>query len=721
VLFPVCLAASALGIGLLLERVSLLRLPGPLLVPAGLAGAIVLALPLTLAGATAELIAPLVVGTGIAGLALLPGRASRPDPYALGAAGLAFAAYAAPFVRAGETTLGGYVRLDDTASWLAIADWVGRHGIHVSGLAPSSYEATLDFYLNGHYPVGGLLPLIAGDRLIPGDEAWLYQPYLALLAALLALALYVVAEPVIPARPLRMLAAAVASMPAVLFGYVLWGGFKEPAAAWLLALVAALLVPTLKAGPGLRQALPLATGASAMVAVLSAGAAVWLVPMLVAGALMAPRTVRVGRIAAIVCGLALVLSIPSLLGFGFLGSAAASTVRDSERLANLVQPLSVLQLLGIWPVGDFRLRPQALAQTHVLMAIAALATALGLAAAWRRDRLPLLAYVASALAGCAIVVAFGSPWVAAKALATASPAPLLAAFAGAAAVLRSGRRVEALAVAGAIAGGVIWSNALAYRDVSLAPHDRFEELRSIGDRIAGAGPTLMTEYEPYGVRWFLRRGDPEGASELRRRRVALRGGALLERSRSADIGAFGLADIEVYRTLVLRRSPLAARPPSSFALVWSGRYYEVWQRTSARVLEHVPRPTCGDVLRLAGRARRLAAAPAAPPVVATGGAFSLARGGRYGAWLEGSFPGRVELSIDGARVATARREQSHDAALVPLADVTLAPGPHTFTVSPPARALVLAPAQPRPAVVTVPARDAKELCGRPLEWAEALT
>src|ERR671919_1071734 len=80
VFFPLCLAGLSLGIGLLLERVADLRLPGPLLVPAGLAGAIVLALPLTLAGATAELIAPVVAGAGIAGLALLPGRSTRPDP-----------------------------------------------------------------------------------------------------------------------------------------------------------------------------------------------------------------------------------------------------------------------------------------------------------------------------------------------------------------------------------------------------------------------------------------------------------------------------------------------------------------------------------------------------------------------------------------------------------------------------------------------------------------
>ena len=721
-LFPLCLAGLSLGIGLLLERLSGHRLPGPLLVPAGLAGAIVLALPLTLADATAELIAPVVAVAGIAGLVLLPARAQRPDPYALGSAGLAFAAYAAPFVRLGEPTLGGYIQLDDTASWLAITDWVARHGVQVGGLAPSTYEATLDFYLNSDYPVGGLLPLVVGDRLIPGDLAWLYQPYLALLAAMLAAALYVVAERAIPARPPRMLAAAFASMPAILFGYVLWGGFKEPAAAWLLALLAALLVPTPALGRNVRRTLPLATGASAMIAVLSVGAGVWLVPLLTAGVVVALRagTGHVPRVVATVCLVALALSIPSLLDAGFLDSAAASTVQDTDRLANLIEPLSALQLLGIWPAGDFRLRPHALAQTYVILAVVALAAAGGLVAGWRRSDWPLLAYVAAALTGCAVVVALGSAWVDAKALATASPAPLLAAFAGAAAVLRTGRRFEAGALAAVIVGGVLWSNALAYRDVSLAPHDRFSELGSIGDRIAGAGPTLMTEYEPYAVRWFLRRADPEGASELRRRQVPLRGGALLDRGRSADVNAFEPSTLASYQTLVLRRSPLATRPPASFALTWSGRYYEVWQRTDTQVLEHIPQPRCADVRRLARQGRRLAAAPAGAPVVAEAGRFSLDRGGRYRVWLGGSFAGRVELLVDGERVASARAEQGYDSPLVPLGEVTLASGPHRFTVHPRAETVVLEQARPRPPLVTVGPADARRLCGRPLEWVEAL-
>ena len=50
----------------------------------------------------------------------------------------------------------------------------------------------------------------------------------------------------------------------------------------------------------------------------------------------------------------------------------------------------------------------------------------------------------------------------------------------------------------------------------------------------------MTDYEPYGVRHFLREADPEGASELRRRERAA------AQWRSGSRGC-GYADIDEFR------------------------------------------------------------------------------------------------------------------------------------------------------------------------------
>ena len=50
----------------------------------------------------------------------------------------------------------------------------------------------------------------------------------------------------------------------------------------------------------------------------------------------------------------------------------------------------------------------------------------------------------------------------------------------------------------------------------------------IGNRFVGQGPALMTEYEPYGARHFLRDRTPR-PSELRRRVDYLTNGAVLDK------------------------------------------------------------------------------------------------------------------------------------------------------------------------------------------------
>ena len=43
----------------------------------------------------------------------------------------------------GSATFAGYIKLDDTATYLAMLDRVMQHGYAVAGLAPSTYEAKL--------------------------------------------------------------------------------------------------------------------------------------------------------------------------------------------------------------------------------------------------------------------------------------------------------------------------------------------------------------------------------------------------------------------------------------------------------------------------------------------------------------------------------------------------------------------------------------------------
>jgi hypothetical protein len=747
------LAGLSLGCGSLLELAAGARLPRPLVIPTGLTVVILAAQFATLADATAELAGPLVIALALAGLLLSPPWRGRPNPWAAGAAAGVFAAFAAPIVLSGRATFAGYIKLDDTATYLAMTDRVMEHGRSLAGLAPSTYEATLGTTLGIGYPTGSLMPLGLGHQLLSYDSAWLYQPYLAALAALLALTLYALFGRVIPSRPLRAVAAFVAAQPALLYGYALWGGIKELAGALLLALIGALIPWTLEQERRPRAVLPLAAVCAALVCVLSLPGAVWLVPPLLVAAVVVlrrpsrPLLIKTGAFT----GAFALLAVPSFVAaVDWLPKIGAF---DQEtNLGNLSGALSGWQLFGIWPVGDFRVHPGDMTPVYVLIALVVGAGVAGLWWAWRRGAHALLVYVVTAVVGCLVYVGISSPWVGGKTLAMASPAVLAVALAGCGSLLGRRRAVEAAVAALAIAGGVIWSNVDQYHDVWLAPRGQLHELEVIGHKFAGEGPALMTTYEPYGARHFLRRLDPEGASELRRRYDYLTDGTMLDKGESADIDRIRLDQVLVYRTLVLRRGPAASRPPSLYRLAWSGRYYEVWQRpeppeqTIARRLplgnesQAAAVPSCGAVEELSGAALVTAARPQPISLGNPPGRGDLTLSvrvpvdGVYTAWIAGDWFGLASISIDGRTVGSMRAELSWPGLYTDLGSAPLAAGTHEVTLryepdgwhpgsggtpyafGPAALSLV----DSREPVSRISPGRAKTLCGRPWDWVESL-
>ena len=753
------MAALSFGCGRLVELAAGERLPGALVLPVGFALVILAGELATLTGSTAELAAPLAAGLAVAGLLLGPIRRSRPDLWAVGSTAAVFAVFAAPVVLSGEATFAGYIKLDDTATYFAMTDRVMEHARDLAGLAPSTYEATLATTLAIGYPTGVLMPLGIGHQLVGYDLAWIFQPYVAFLAAMLALTLYGLLAPLVPSRPLRAFAAFVAAQPAILFGYSLWGGIKEVAGAWLLALLAVLLPWTLGPRVSARAVVPLAAVCAALVCVLSLPGAAWLVPAAVIAAVLVIRRPVASLPAklAIFAVAAVVLGVPAIVA-AFDWLPRVSTFRSESELGNLFGPLSKLQAFGIWPVGDFRVRPDDAAPAYVLIALVIAAACFGLWWARRRRAWELPTYVAVMVLGSGAVVAASSPWVGGKALAMASPAVLASALAGCAALFGLDRKVEAAVATVAIAGGVLWSNALAYHDVSLAPRGQLHELETIGRTFAGQGPALMTTYEPYGARHFLRRQDPEGASELRRRFDYLRDGGVLDKGESADIDRFAVDGILDYRTLVLRRGPAASRPPSIYRLVRSGRYYEVWQRRAAgapTILEHLALgdsrqagavPRCADVLRLARKASaasgflvtaiRPPAIPVATPslsgTVTT--RVTAPEAGRYTAWLAGDWFGRSSVSVDERVVGAKRAELNWPGLYTDLGTVQLTRGAHAvalsydtggwhpgsggapFSFGP----LALSREDAREPVLRLAPSQARGLCGRRLDWIEAV-
>jgi hypothetical protein len=780
--FPLVLAALSLGCGLAVERAASLELPGPLLLPMGFALISVLCQFAILSDSTAELATPAVIAVAIGGLGVsTTTRARRIDGWWAAAGVGAFAAFAAPVLLSGRATFAGYIKLDDTATYLAMLDRASHHGYDTAGLLPSTYEATLNTSLAYGYPLGSLLPLDIGRTLLAEDAAWLWQPYLTFLAALLALGLYQLLSGLLKSGWWRALAAVVGAQAALLYGYALWGGIKELAVAALVVLGAGLVPLTVRNLEKTRAVLPLAVVCAATVGVLSVGGAGWLGPLLGAALLLAvwsagiKRTIRAS--AALIVGAGL-LAIPSFVVAGTWLSRAAAFTGDTE-YGNLVRRLSWLQAFGIWPSGDFRVEPGDVDAMRVFVAVVAVAAALALVLALRARTWELPVAVVTAGVGMSLYVSAGSPWVGAKALASASPVILAAALGGAGAIFEGGRRVEGAIAAGVIVAGVLWSNVLQYREVFLAPSARLSELATIGERFTGQGPALMTEFEAYGARHFLRNLDPEAAAELRRHFVPLRSGGVAPFGVSPDVDEVQLDALLYYRTLVLRRSGVGSRPPSVYSLVWSGRFYQVWQRPDVQnpILEHfslgtrlqpAARPSCAEIVRLAelaaGQAGVLAAVPRPPAILieADGSAgppkafsgygedaealyltdaaslearFRIPASGSYTIWVGGMWRGAVELSVDGERLGSARNAAAWPGNFLELGRAPLTAGAHLMELryggpdwrpgSAGRPAFGLGPlavtdgAQNRPVTFVEPSKS-RTLCGKSLDWVEAL-
>ena len=781
-LFPLLLAALCLGCGLLLEAALGRRLPGPLLAPGGFAVIVVLAGILTSRGETASLATPAVVVAAVAGaaLALWAKRWDGLERWALAAALGVFAVYAAPVVLSGDPTFTGYIKLDDTATWMAFVDRIMDHGRDLSGLAPSSYRATLAVNLPSGYPVGAFLPLGVGAQLSGTDVAWLVQPYMATMAALLALVLYALAEPLVASRPLRALVAFGASQSALLFAYGLWGGVKEIAVALGIALLAVLVPVALREEAGWRGVLPAAVATAALLVMVGPGAAVWVLPLLALAALALWRgrgLVAMLTRAAPLIVLALVLAVPALFAAGVF-SPTQGGLTDASELGNLIGPIEVAQYVGIWPTGDFRLDPINEPLAIFLIGLALLAALAGAWLCWRRRAWVLLLYVAAASVGSIAVFIYSSPWVGAKALASGSPAILLLALAGAAAFAARVERVLGTTVLALLLAGVLWSNALGYHDVSLAPYGQFRELESIGEEFAGQGPTLMTEYQPYGVRHFLRDADAEGASELRVRPVPLVAGGEAEKGAWVDTDEISLPALLTYRTLVLRRSPAQSRPPSVYSLVRSGEYYDVWQRRGPvdmeAIGEHLPLgdfyqpaavPPCPQLQGLgvlAGAGGTLAAPSrrenvvvglsdsrhpgdwlpteeGSPDLVPHGPGTARIRAdvastGLYDFYVQGSVHNPLTLFVDGRKVGSVDYQLNEDGQFLYFGKALLRAGTHRLTLeldgqslAPgsggpplPIGPLVLAPVAADPPDRELSATAAPELCGQRLDWVEAI-
>ncbi|MEA2155992.1 MAG: hypothetical protein QOE11_2132 [Solirubrobacteraceae bacterium] len=739
-LYPAALALLCLGLGLLVERAAGWRLPGALLLPTGLCALLVLARLLTAQRATAPYalaaVGLLAAAGLIAGFARL--RALRPDPWMSLAAIGVYLVFAAPILVSGAPSIAGYLALPDTGHQLALAqlyadrgpDWQSLHqGSTYEGVAP---------YILGHYPVGAQALLGVTAPLGVVDLAWLYQPVLSFMALALCLALGALVGPLLRRRWQTAVVAFGAAQPALVVGFALQGSIKEMATVAVLGCAVALAAAAIRERRPARSLVALAITAAAALSTLGpAGLAFLVVPAVAVLAIWGLRIARERSLRELgslllAAALAAVLSLPVLSSLGAQIAVNGATLDagglagPATDLGNLAAPLELQQALGVWLNGDYRYatnqRTLATLQDIALWTVGALAL-LGLAWAIRRRAWgPLL------LAGLAVPSVYllhrGASYADAKVLMIVSPAILLLALLGATCLWTGWWRPLSLVATAALLAAVGGSAALAYHDVSLAPHDRYEEMLSLEHRLAGRGPVLLNEYDEF-AKYFLSAvpafNDPE-SDHLYRRRPYHPNAERDPRRRPSvktpvDMDDLQLAYVERFPYIILRRSPTSSRPPANFRRISIGTYYELWRRTATpRVEAHAPlgrtvRDPAGTVTErtaraLAAQARRRGAAIAYvprsalatflishhprpprwtgfgdyPEALVTDGPghidapVSIPRSGRYHVWVEGSFSRRLTLEIDGRPVGHTPRVLNNPGAYASIATVRLRRG-----------------------------------------------
>jgi hypothetical protein len=790
--FPLVLLAVCLGCGLAVERAAGRPLPGTVLPSVGLALVIVVATLTTWHARTAPLTTWLVVVLALAGYASGWRRLTtlRPDPWAVAVGVGVFAVCAAPVVLSGNATFLGYYIDNDSASHFALIDQLLAHGSNYAALPVSAYKETLIEYLGTSYPTGADVALGAVRPLVGQDVAWIFQPYLAVVLALGGAAIYELLGQVVRSRPLRALSAFIAAQPGLVYSFYLEDSIKELATTWVITVTVVFAVYALRQRT-LRSILPVLISAVAGLDVLEVAVVPWLgVPLAVFaivaiwGARDGLRRMARGRLilaAGVSVALAAALAAPIIdkastfftVATSVLGQGSANS---PSQLGNLQAPLQFPQIFGIWPGGDFRyLLTAHYGISYGLIGITVAAAVFG--AIWmvrRRAFAPLLLLISSAIA-TAYLLHRGSPYANSKVLMIASVTAVLTAMLGAVALHDAGRRIEGFLLAAVIAGGVLWTNALSYSNASVAPRGRLAELATIGSRFSGIGPTLYNQADEFAIH-FLRTeaiADPATGPLNPRPGLAPRAPAQGRLPWDPDDLDFGY--LESFRLLVLGRSPRISRPPADFTLVYRGRFYDVWKRTSTpTVLEHIPLggalypesvPSCHLVLAAAARAAREHAqlayverspAPAFIPTLAAHppnwglvagdpyeliprqqpgevtGTVSVTTPGVYQVWLESSLSQRFPVWVGHHYVGSVSYELGPQGQFVHVGAVTLGAGRQPVRIVRPS--VNLAPGQdstgmllgplmlvravdPPPVSELDPTR-ARSLCGRSLDWLE---
>jgi hypothetical protein len=790
---PLVVWAASLGCGLALERVLRLRLDNALLLPLGLCVSLVLAIPGYAAGNDDRLSIVLLAGVALSGLVLARGGLrARLNPGWPGAAGLAaYVLFVLPVIASGHWTWSGYNFVNDSAVEMLLADHLKHFGTALGNIPESSEREFLASYLSTGYPLGSQSLLATFSGLTATPVPALYQGFIAGLAAMGAVALATLTRQLLSARLAAVIAFAAISAN-LTYQYALQGGIKEIGLLATLCATVALAREAYVARPARPYAgvVLVAVPAAAALATYNAVAVPFIgaIVLLLGSAVLILARARPSRrwVPPLVAAGALtaLLAVPAVKTFStffhFARVSQASTGVGATQFGQLVRPLPLSQISGVWLAGDYRVP---LAPGHHAATLTLIATVLmlglllpGLIWALRRREIgPLLILGAMGLV-TALVYPRVSPYAQGKLLAIASPAVVLVALlALACAGGRGARRalsVLATGVGAALVLAVMASDLIAYGYDRVAPTARIDAISQTGDHFAGQGLVLWNEFEEY-AKYFARAARISVPFEaLTPQQVELRVPAPFY-GHYFDLDQELLSFVERYPVIVTRRSPAASRPPADYQLVYGNAYYLGWRRTARpQVLRHLPEQQLyspASTVACSALRTLVANAPAGTQLIAArppeltwfeplyssdrsfgwgiyppepgailpnspghaSGVLTVRGNAHYAVWLQGDFPRTIQVRVDGRLVGAASGAdtpgQWHK-----VAALYLSPGPHAVSISKTAGHRHFGPGDWAVGVIgpaalqrevpekleTVPVARWRTVCGTPADWVE---
>lgn len=785
---PLLVYGLALGGGLLAERLAGFELPDQLLAPVGLAVLLLAITPGYRLGSGATLAAVVVVVVAAVGLVL--GRRSlrrRLWPgWTFAAAGIgAYLLYLAPVALSGHWTWAGYEFVNDAAANLVFADLVAQQGVTPPAELDSTTAAVAATPVELNYPLGAHFLLATLGPLSGVSLPAIYAPLMAIVGGLAAAAFATVARHAGLPPAAAGLAGLLAAVPNLLYRYVLHGAIKEIIVVALVATATAVGAELLARRAGIRALIallvvvaPLLVVFTAVGALYAAAIAAPLVAIVVWRARPSPR--RAAAAAAVLVVATAVVAGPTIVDTVKFGALASSDFANeggasTAFLGHLVRDLPLEQGAGVWFGRDYRF-PQVgdiVLPSTILIIVVVVLFVLGVLFELRRRGVATLALLAATALPVAVFSPLLSPYADAKLLVVLSPVAVLFAGIGAYALGRGERLRRSLATVAAVAvvAGVLGSAAVAYREVRLAPTDRMNAMEDAAAHAPRGGLWLVNEWEEFG-RYFMRDIRVNMAFEAESPEPARLRDPRPIFGQYYDLDEQELAYVDQFPGIIMRRSPVASRPPASFEQVHENTYYEVWRRRGGlKVSAHLPlqsqldasgTPSCAAVELMAAAARpgeRLVAArrpevslfdtaaatnripgwvlnlspqptrTVTPTVAGSESGSVTTGGGRFRVWLRGSFGRPIGVSVDGRRVGAAG-DVNTPGQWLPVGTVALAAGEHQVEVSRPETSLApgdgyrgyIGPVALQPVnrgeLVSVDPERARGLCGKRWDWIE---